>query len=82
MNDKDYKYIENRLNEMCKHHITILYDKRNLKCYTVNGNINFDKIVLKIYGYGSHILLISKKYISYNFIVDLLYKKYLEVINK
>ena len=31
MNDKDYKYIENRLNEMCKHHITILYDKRNLK---------------------------------------------------
>lgn len=81
MNNNDYLYIENRLNEMCKHNIKIVYNKRNLKYYTIDGKINFDRIILKIYGYGSHIILISKKYVSYNFIINLLYKKYLEVIN-
>ena len=82
MTESDYKYIENRLNQMCRHKIKIIYDKNNSKRYYElrKDNIMFDNIVLKIYKYGSHKLSISKKITSYNTLISLLYNKYLEVI--
>lgn len=79
MTENDYKYIENRLNEMCKHDVKIVYDKTNSKSFYNGNDINFDKIILKIYRYGSHTLSISRKLASYTSVINLLYNKYLEV---
>lgn len=81
MNKTDYKYIENRLNEMCKHHITIVYDKSNSMSFYKDNEISKDSIIFKVYGFGSHKLSISRKFASYSCVINLLLKKYYEVIN-
>ena len=74
MNKSYYKYIENRLNEMCNHHITIVYDENNSMSFYKDNEISYDLIIFKIYGFGSHKLSISKKFASYSCVINLLLK--------
>ena len=80
MNKSDYKYIENRLNEMTDDLITIVYDKRNSVSFYKDNEIEVDNITFKISGHGSYKMSFSRKNVSYSFVINYLYKKYLEVI--
>ena len=80
MNKSDYRYIENRLNEMAKDIITIIYDKKNSLSFYNGNEIEVDNIIFKIHGYGSYKLSFSRKNVSYSFVINYLYNKYLEVV--
>ena len=81
MTKENYKYIENRLNEMCKNKVRITYHKDNWKLYYKNNEISWDKIDFYIKGFRTHKMIISKKYTSIKSLIDIFYLKYLNIIN-